>query len=159
MGNAKKRELALGLVMLGAGLLYLLFTYQLPRRGAIDSAFVPYVLGFAMCALGAMQVVAARRLAGAAAGNGGDETAAGRIDQATVLRTVGLIVAYVALIDLLGFPVATALYLYVQFLVLNPAGHRPPHWLYATIAIISAAVIHVTFRYGFDLMLPAGLLD
>jgi putative tricarboxylic transport membrane protein len=162
MGNAKKREFALGLVMLCAGLLYLLLTFNLPRKGFIDAAFVPYVLGFAMCVLGTAQLAAAKHMAMATAdagGTAGDTKAERRIDYATVLRTVGLIIGYVALIDYVGFPIMTARYLYAQFLVLTPSGDKTPHLLYGAIAIVAAAAIHVTFRFGFDLMLPTGLLD
>ncbi|MFA6022240.1 MAG: hypothetical protein WC722_18440, partial [Rhodospirillales bacterium] len=98
MDDARKREFALGLVMLGAGLLYLLLTFNLPRRGFIDAAFVPYVLGFAMCVLGLLQLAAAKRMAAAVPGDGGagNEAEAERIDYPTVLKTVGLIVGYIA---------------------------------------------------------------
>ena len=48
MGDAKKREFALGLIILVAGLAYLFLTSQLPRKQSIDAAFVPYVLASIM---------------------------------------------------------------------------------------------------------------
>lgn len=156
MGDARKREFALGLLMLCAGLVYLVLTFNLPRKGIIDAAFVPYVLGFAMCILGMLQVAAGRRAPAAAVA--ADEEA-GRIDYATVLKTVGLIVAYVALLDYVGFPIMTVLYLYAQFAVLQPAGRKINHVAYVAIAVVASVLIYVTFRFGFDLMLPAGFLD
>lgn len=157
MGDARKREFALGLLMLCAGLVYLVLTFNLPRKGIIDAAFVPYVLGFAMCILGGLQVVAGRRAPAAA--SAADDEEAGRIDYTTVLKTVGLIVAYVALLDTVGFPIMTVLYLYAQFSVLQPAGRKINHVAYGAIAVVASVLIYVTFRFGFDLMLPAGFLD
>jgi len=159
MNDTKKREFALGLVMLCAGLAYLFLTFDLPRKGGIDASFVPYVLGFFMVTLGAMQLAAARRIAVASgAGDATNDVEAERVDYTTVLRTVGLIVAYVALLGYVGFPIMTALYLYAQFLVLSPTGRKVNHVTYGVIAVVSAALIYVTFRFGFDLLLPAGLL-
>lgn len=44
MGDAKKRELVLGIIMLVAGIVYLVLTSQLPRKQTIDASFVPYLL-------------------------------------------------------------------------------------------------------------------
>ena len=161
MGNARKREFALGVVMLCAGLFYLLLTYQLPRKGGIDAAFVPEVLGVLMCILGIMQLVAAKRIAVAAADSeaSGNNVEAKPVDYPTLLRTAGLIVGYVALLNFVGFPIVTAVYLYLQFLVLSPTGRKNPHLAYGAIAVVTAILIYVTFRFGFDLMLPAGFLD
>ena len=40
MGDAKKREFVLGIIMLVAGIVYLVLTSQLPRKQAIDAAVV-----------------------------------------------------------------------------------------------------------------------
>ena len=72
--------------------------------------------------------------------------------------TLLLIAGFIAALRPLGFPLATALYLFLQFLVLTPRATRPPLPLYAGLAVASAAVIFATFRYGFDLLLPAGPL-
>lgn len=155
MDPAKKKEVVIGAAMLATGLIYLFLTANLPRKAFIDAAFVPYLLAAGMCLLGVLQLLAAWGQApreDAAAAEAGP-------DYLTVGKTLGLIVGYIAVLQWLGFPIATVAYLYLQFLVLTPHDHRVSHGRYLLIALCAAVFIYVVFRHGFDLLLPAGLLD
>ena len=155
MDRANKRELVIGAAMLATGLIYLFLTANLPRKAFIDAAFVPYLLAAGMCLLGVLQLLAAWGQApreDAAAAEAGP-------DFLTVGKTLGLIVGYIAVLQWLGFPIATVAYLYLQFLVLTPHDHRVSHGRYLLIALCASVFIYVVFRHGFDLLLPAGLLD
>lgn len=155
MDPAKKKEVVIGAAMLATGLIYLFLTANLPRKAFIDAAFVPYLLAAGMCILGVLQLLAAWGQApreDAAAAEAGP-------DYLTVGKTLGLIVGYIAVLQWLGFPIATVAYLYLQFLVLTPHDHRVSHGRYLLIALCAAVFIYVVFRHGFDLLLPAGLLD
>ena len=155
MDRAKKKEVVIGAAMLATGLIYLFLTANLPRKAFIDAAFVPYLLAAGMCILGVLQLLAAWGQApreDAAAAEAGP-------DYLTVGKTLGLIVGYIAVLQWLGFPIATVAYLYLQFLVLTPHDHRVSHGRYLLIALCAAVFIYVVFRPGFDLLLPAGLLD
>ncbi|GGM00877.1 tripartite tricarboxylate transporter TctB family protein [Pseudomonas asuensis] len=156
MESHKKKELVIGVVMLGAGLVYLFMTMNLPRKGFVDAAFVPYVLAFMLCLLGILQLIASRTTASSEIDAESDSTPA---DYATVLKTLGLIVLYAALLKTVGFLLMTTLYLYLQFIVLTPASQRVKHVSYLVIAVIASTAIYFLFRHGFDLMLPAGFLD
>ena len=155
MDRAKKMEVVIGAAMLATGLIYLFLTANLPRKAFIDAAFVPYLLAAGMCILGVLQLLAAWGQApreDAAAAEAGP-------DYLTVGKTLGLIVGYIAVLQWLGFPIATVAYLYLQFLVLTPHDHRVSHGRYLLIALCASVFIYVVFRHGFDLLLPAGLLD
>lgn len=155
MDPAKKKEVVIGAAMLATGLIYLFLTANLPRKAFIDAAFVPYLLAAGMCILGVLQLLAAWGQApreDAAAAEAGP-------DYLTVGKTLGLIVGYIAVLQWLGFPIATVAYLYLQFLVLTPHEHRISHGRYLLIALCASAFIYIVFRHGFDLLLPAGLLD
>jgi putative tricarboxylic transport membrane protein len=151
-----------GACMLGAGLFYLSLVIGLPRRGAVDAAF-PYVLAVMMILLGLLQTIVGLR-AGSQDAIPIDETeevpseaeASARPSYATVIKTLLLIAGFTALLRPLGFPVAAALYLFLQFIVLTPADSKPRFGVYALLAIATALIIFVSFRYGFDLILPAG---
>lgn len=163
MNRFQPKELAIGILMLAAGLIYLAMTTQLPDKGLIDAAFVPYLLAGLLCLLGIMQLLASRHPRSAPLSTeekleAEAEKAAGASDYPTVFKTLGLIVLYTLVLQPLGFPIATALYLYLQFLILTPTGQRPNHLGYVAIAVITSVLIFVAFRYGFDLMLPAGPL-
>ena len=158
MGASKRKELITGGFMLAAGVAYLLATMALPRKSFIDAAFVPYVLAIFMCGLGALQLVFSVRQAPA------DEAAAqeqkGEVSEyLTVIKTLALIAAYIATLEPVGFPIVTAIYLYLQFIVLTPHGQKIGHVTYVVTAILSAIVIYLIFRQGFDLMLPSGILN
>ena len=155
MDPAKKKEVVIGAAMLATGLIYLFLTANLPRKAFIDAAFVPYLFAAGMCLLGVLQLLAAWGQApreDAAAAEAGP-------DYLTVGKTLGLIVGYIAVLQWLGFPIATVAYLYLQFLVLTPHDHRVSHGRYLLIALCASVFIYVVFRHGFDLLLPAGLLD
>ncbi|WP_434602349.1 tripartite tricarboxylate transporter TctB family protein [Pseudomonas sp. Z1-14] len=156
MDSYKRNELIAGLAMLGAGVAYLILTMNLPRRGTVDAAFVPWVLAVALCLLGALQLWAWRKLPDKSAEPSEKPEA---IDYPTVIKSVALVLLYTALMQPVGFLITTALYLYAQFIVLTPADEKVKHLRYTLIAVVSAVLIFYIFRHGFDLLLPVGLLD
>ena len=160
MDTYKRKELLVGALMLGAGLFYLFLTINLPRKGTIDASTVPYVLSFGLCLLGVLQLLAVRKATPAAADPDEDAgTGDGSPpDYPTVFKTLGLIAVYVALLQKVGFPIMTALYLYVQFIVITPREQKINHISYVIIAVVTSAAIFYLFRQGFDLMLPTGFL-
>nr|WP_298145031.1 tripartite tricarboxylate transporter TctB family protein [uncultured Pseudomonas sp.] len=159
MDTYKKKELLIGALMLGAGLLYLFLTINLPRKGFIDASTVPYVLSAGLCLLGILQLLQAYKATPDTAAAENDEAATVGIDYTTVFKTLGLVAAYIALLKPAGFLLVTVLYLYLQFIVLTPLEQKVNHLAYAVIAVLSSALIYATFRLGFDLMLPTGLLN
>lgn len=162
MQDVRAREMLVGIMMLAAGTIYLYLTAGLPRRGTVDAAFIPYVLAFAMIALGLAQTFVGWRRPATDTTVGrdadGETPTRGRPNYATVVKTLLLFAGFTALIRPLGFPVAAAIYLFLQFIVLTPADGKPNYLFYLALAPVCAAVIFVSFRYGFDLILPAGPL-
>ncbi len=162
MTTSKKKELLIGVAMLGTGLGYLLMTTQLPRHDGIDAAFVPSLLSAMLCLLGFLQLLSVRGLSKAVAEGEVEGEVEGQApvssDIKTVVKTLALIVGYIALLNPIGFPIMTAIYLYLQFIVLTPLDHRVNHLAYALIAVVTSAITYLLFREAFDLMLPSGLL-
>ncbi|WVV48076.1 tripartite tricarboxylate transporter TctB family protein [Pseudomonas sp. NA13] len=121
MDSYKRNELLTGLAMLGAGVAYLVLTLNLPRRGFVDAAFVPWLLAVALCLLGALQLWAWRKLP--------DKTAEPAekpesIDYPTVIKSLALVLVFTALLETVGFVIMTVLFLYAQFIVLTPLTRR-----------------------------------
>ncbi|MFA5852184.1 MAG: tripartite tricarboxylate transporter TctB family protein [Spirochaetales bacterium] len=155
----KTRELLLGALMLGIGALYLALTLGIPRKGGIDASFVPFVLSAIILLLGTLQTVGALRIKNEGA-NGQEKTESKeKVDTPTVLKTIFLILVYVAFLNKIGFVIMSILYLFIQFIVLTPAYKKKNYLMYAIVAIVSSVSIFLIFRYIFDLMLPAGLLQ
>lgn len=155
MGHIKKKELTVGAFFLVVGMGYLYLTSQLEHKtfGVVDATFIPYVLAFSMCLLGVVQLWHAYQLSGSEQANTRDTS-----DYLTVWKTLGLIVAYAAFMNTVGFPIMTVVYLFVQFIVLTPANKKPNYSLYGTIAVLTSVIVYMIFRHGFDLVLPVGLL-
>ena len=184
----RHKDMIVAVAMLMAGIVYMGMSLGVPTRDGVDASTVPTILAAMMITLGLVELVAVLRKWRAplqnttvvlgdpaepvAVGHGplGDEAVrtearaeAGvptteKSDMVTVGITLALIASYVALLGPLGFPVATAVYLFVQFIVLTPRSIRPALPVYALTGVAAAAVIFVTFRYGFGLLLPAGPL-
>ena len=153
---ARTREFIVGACMLGVGVGYLHLGGQIPRLGTVDAAFVPQVLAWMMIGLGLLQLAQAWRY----------QPETGQIAMPTFRAapyvTVGvslaLIAGFIALLRPLGFPIAASGFLFCQFMLLTPSDRRPRPVLYAGLAVLAAAVIFLTFRYAFNLLLPAGPL-
>jgi putative tricarboxylic transport membrane protein len=163
MSAIRTKDTAVGLAMLAAGLGYLYLTTGLPRRGSVDATFIPYVLAGGMILLGLLQTFVGwrRHDADAEETPGVDDEAPSSDAPAnymTVVKTLVLFATFTALLRPLGFPVAASLYLFFQFIVLTPDGRTISYWRYAALAISGAVITFVSFRYGFDLILPAGPL-
>ncbi|CEG54828.1 conserved membrane hypothetical protein [Stutzerimonas xanthomarina] len=163
MTTANKKELIIGVAMLGASIAYLVMAYRVPGHDGIDAATVPTLLAILLCLLGALQTLSAignrARPTAESDADAPEQTSASVVEPLTVLKTLGLILIYVVLLGPVGFPIMTALYLYLQFIVLTPVDHKVRHLPYAAIAVVTSAVIYLLFREAFDLLLPAGLLN
>lgn len=145
------KDTAIALVMTAAGIGYLGMIAGLPEREGVDATTVPMILAWMMIGLGLIELVGALRKPAAPAKRGA-------ANMVTVALTLALIALYIAALRPLGFPIATAIYLFLQFLVLTPQGSDRPLPLYAGLAVAASGLIFTTFRYGFDLLLPAGPL-
>ena len=153
---ARTREFIVGACMLGVGIGYLQIGAQIPRRGTVDAAFVPQVLAWMMIGLGLIQLVRAWRYFPQGAQIALPPFRAG--PYFTVGLGLVLIAGFVALLRPIGFPLAASAFLFCQFFLLTPPNRRPRPLLYAGLAVLAAAVIFLTFRYAFNLLLPAGPL-
>ncbi|MGE8294613.1 MAG: tripartite tricarboxylate transporter TctB family protein [Pseudomonas sp.] len=166
MNTLNKKELIIGIAMLGASLTYLVLAQQLPGHDGVDAATVPKLLAGFLSLLGVMQLVSAFAKPKAAAEPAtspapaeAEEPTVEIVEPKTVIKTLGLILGYMALLGPVGFPIMTVVYLYLQFLVLTPVNQKARHLTYLLIAVICSALIFLLFREAFDLLLPAGLLN
>lgn len=73
------------------------------------------------------------------------------------LATLALLGGYVFLIEPLGFLVVTPFYIFGQAWVLAPKDKNRP-LLFAGLGMLATIVIYSVFKYGFQLMVPMGIL-
>lgn len=74
-----------------------------------------------------------------------------------VMITLGLMIGYFVLIPILGFLIMTALYLFLQMLLLSHKSNRKI-WLFAILSIATSTLIYYVFRSVFYVMLPTGII-
>jgi putative tricarboxylic transport membrane protein len=146
-----------GLIGLAISLLLLPYTFGLPRLPIvpIGPGFYPgLVLAFlgGMCALLVLQdVFAQRRLPAAGAAPAGAKPVYGVVACAFVVVAV-----YIALLPLLGFRIATALFVAAFQLTLERP-RTPRQWaVLAAVALATAAVTYVAFERYLLVLLPRG---
>ena len=155
----KNKELILGCVMTALTVLYFVMTTQIKQKpGVVGAATVPYVLAGIMGLLGLIQLWTGIKAVRNFHAEQSNKEKAEKTDNATLLKTIGLIVAYLLLIQPLGFILATALYLFFQFIVLTPPDQKIKLWLYILLAVLVSVGVYLGFRYGLQLMLPQGLI-
>ena len=65
-------------------------------------------------------------------------------------------VVYVLILQPVGFIISTIVYLPLQMMILAPVGKRNPVIL-VVISVIFTLVVFALFRYGFKIVLPAGI--
>ena len=149
-----------------AGLMFLAFTIafavQVPairitKVSLVNSAAYPTVLLAVLGVLACAQVwISVRELKRADAGDSGVEGK--KKDYLCVLRTLILSIAYVMLLEPLGFLISSILYVFFQTLSLCPKDEIN-FVKFSVIAVVSSTIVYIMFRYGLNLMLPAGPLE
>lgn len=75
-----------------------------------------------------------------------------------VLITLVLMIAYIALLPYIGFLIMTAVYMFLQMLVLSHITNRKI-WLFLLISVVTSAAIYYLFRNVFYVMLPTGIIS
>ena len=160
--NSVTAGVILGVLMSGFALFYYLESTQIKQKpGVVGAATVPYILAGIMGLLGVLQLwagIKAVRSFEAEKRKQAEQGTEQKSDNVTLLLTIALIIAYLLLMEPLGFIIATFLYLFLQFTVLTPVDQKPKFWLYALLAAAVAIVVYLGFRYGLMLVLPQGLI-
>jgi putative tricarboxylic transport membrane protein len=153
----KYGDLLFACIMLFITIGYLILTLQIaPSGNIIDARFFPFIIDILMAVLTACLFVSSMK---AIKNYKDDGAVAQKADGKTVLETVALIVVYVALMQPIGFVIATFLYLFGQFIVITPADKKVNYVQYVIIALISSVAVYMLFRYaGLNVMLPQGIL-
>lgn len=131
---------------------------QLEARTLMDIGpdFMPRLLAVLMFGLALVQLLGALKRARPAEPEGfarsGDF-----VERYADVLSLAAILAYVLLFETLGFIVASALFLFVQFAVMAPRADR--HYLrFALLAVIVAVASFWFFERGFYVFLPSGIL-
>lgn len=145
------RDGVAGLVCLAGALLLLWLSVGLPQPALvpIGPAFYPRILFVITAVLSAALVVADLRRR--------ERPAVVPARYRLVILTFAIFSAYVVLLPLLGYRLATVLFIPVLQSVIEPP--RPGRWwLVAAVAVGTTAVTYYVFEYYLSVLLPRGRL-
>ena len=145
---------------LGAAVIYL--AQQLPKSRVmkIGPNFMPLVIGTLILILALMLLFSSiknfKRNAAKAEAMPADTS-----DYKRVLASLVLVVIYVNILAPVGFILSTLGYLFLQIIVLAPNDRRSAKniMLYAIIDVVFVLIVFFLFRYGFKIVLPAGIFS
>ena len=151
---------------LAAGLLFLLLSVvifagasSLPPNllGGVGSDFLPKILAIATCLLSLLEIRAGFRTMRTYDAAKEPESKEEKPEYLRVLATIASFALYAFLLVPVGFLVSSVVYLFVQITILAPTGKRNL-LLFAIIAVVTSVAVYFIFRYGLNVMLPAGIL-
>jgi len=156
----KYNDLGSGITVTIFGILYLAFSFSIKVTklgGSTSSRMFPQLIAVIFIFLGVMLIIRSlkHRVVG---GQEGQAPAKFGKKYQRVLSVFVISFLYVLLMNILGFIIATPLYLYAFILVLSPKDGKKNHLRDVVIAIVATALLYFGFRYGFSMMLPRGIL-
>jgi putative tricarboxylic transport membrane protein len=145
---------------IGISIVMIIMARALPKSKimAIGPDFMPTVIGCLTLALAVILLITTivtskqrkKELA---------ETKPDECDYKKMLTSLFLILVYVFILQPIGFIVATLVYLLPQFVALAPPEERNKKTIIKllVIDIVFTLVVFFLFRYGFKIVLPAGI--
>jgi putative tricarboxylic transport membrane protein len=148
---------------LGVALFILSFSVKDFASVSVGSEFLPRVAGVLFVVLGAIlisQAVGAARAvpeAKPADPNTGKMGTGEEGGAKPVLLSVLVLCAYVAILQPVGFLISSALFIFLQIIVLS-RGLKRNYLLFGVVSIVSSAVAYYLFVRVFQVMIPAGIL-
>jgi hypothetical protein len=155
------KGLSLFFILTGVIIFALSFTVKTRTVLTIGPGFMPRVIGFIILALGTtllLQTYARKDDEADLPGSGKTTKPFELTREAKIVLgcTILLLVLYVGLIETLGFPLTTAVYLAVQLFLLSEKRTVKKLMLYTVSAILSSIVITLLFTKVLGLYLPLG---
>jgi putative tricarboxylic transport membrane protein len=129
-------------------------TITAPGTGSVGPRAFPYAVGVLLVVTGVAAVVAAARGRLGRAEEAEDVDTSVRTDWLTVAKLVAVLVAHLALIDVVGWPVAATVLFFGAAWTLGAVW-----WRALVVAVVLALVVQVVFASGLGLSLPAGVFE
>lgn len=147
----KKRNLIVSIMFLAFGVFLFVQALGIKHmmKNDVGSGFFPKVIGVAIIVVALIRLVMTLREPEGAAKKSNSDMKGGWM-------TIVLVVLYVLAFNSVGFLISTAVYLFLQMLVLTPAEKRKIPLL-AFISVAAPLFIYVLFVYVINTPLPKGI--
>lgn len=150
--SSKKKNLIISALFLAFGAFLFVQSLGIKHmmKNDVGSAFFPKVIAVAIIGMAAMRLVMALREKDTGAAKKSSS------DMKGGWLTILLVGLYVIAFQPVGFLISTAVYLFLQILVLTPADKRKIPVILA-ISVIASVFIWVLFNYAISSPLPKGI--
>lgn len=161
MSFKKCKDLILGVFTLLLSGFYLFFAQQIKTKPKLTPSYasdriMPTILGILLAILSIFLIVqGVRKLK---AEDDGDAKKMDRADIMAVVLTFMVIIGYIILLPMLGFCLSTAIYLFLQMIILSPADKRN-YVLFAIVEVVFTLLVFFAFRLGLSQPLPRGPIE
>jgi len=137
-----------------------------PSAGDIGPAYTPKLLGGALIVLSVIMLISDLIQQRKNSKAGVQETELSeketqeqkKIDMTGGVLSIVLVIGYALLVRPLGFVITSAIYLFLQILVLSYKNERKVLIPAIVISIVSPIVVYLIWYYVFEVPLPAGIL-
>lgn len=156
----KYGDIVVGIFFMALSAVMIAMARMLPKSKVMDIGpdFMPTVIGviaFALAALLLFLSIKNFKLNAKEIENASIEDC----DYKRVLASIILVLVYVFMLQPIGFIISTLVFLLLQMLVLSPDDERGKKDIIklAVIDVIFTMVVFFLFRYGFKIVLPAGI--
>jgi putative tricarboxylic transport membrane protein len=135
------------------------FSFKMITISKVGSDFMPKLVAVFLAVLSSSLILNGVKEAKrqTAAGAIEDTTKKDVLDKYSVIVSFIVIAVYIAFLESVGFIIMTAVYLFAQMLVLTPKSQRKLV-LFAILSVLISISIYASFVYGFQLLLPTGIL-
>ena len=148
----KKRNIVTSLLFLAFGVFLFVQSMGIKHmmKNDVGSGFFPKVIGVAMIVVSIVRLIMALRETEGEAKKSNNDMVGG-------WATIILIAVYVLAFNTVGFLISTAVFLFLEMLVLTPAEKRKIPLL-LVISIVAPIAIYALFTYAISSPLPKGIL-
>lgn len=157
--------MALAFVVLGAVMFVSSFHMKSLTKANVGPEFVPRIVAVSLMGLGLLHTLEeSRRLKAGKQVQGKQESTEMKYEEKPFRQkygfwiTVGLVFLYILGISVIGFPLASIAYLFLQICTFAHDLGRKKLLQYALISFVTAAVISILFVKVFRVSLPVGIL-
>ncbi len=148
-----------GVILLGLFMYFASYDIQEFVRTRVGASFMPRVASSLFIILGGILIVGCFRCAVPTEEKTQEPEEGEKVfgGLPAALMSLGLMVAYVGLMESVGFIITSVVYIFLQILVLAKQGPRN-YLLFGLISIIVPIVVFFLFVHVFKVLIPAGIL-
>ena len=159
------RDLILGIVLLALGIAYTVMAQNIKQGNKLvqrnvgtfaHARIIPTILGILLIVLAVVLII--QGIIKFIKDDGAAGKKMSKVDMFSILLTFAAMILYIILLPILGFMLATMIYLFGQITILAPKEKRN-FLLFAIIAVVFTIIAFVAFRIGLTQMLPRGPLE